>query len=115
MDNELKTKPVWQLTTDELVQVLSSQLVEVLASQIKKGQPYREVMGTTSECANESKYVYGIAGVSELFGCSKQTASRMKRSGFLNKAIYQSEKPLIVDRKIAISLIKKTKWGKKYY
>ena len=37
----------------------------------------------------EDKYVYGIAGIAELFHCSLPTANRIKKSGRIKKAISQ--------------------------
>lgn len=35
------------------------------------------------------KYVYGIAGIAKLFGCSIPTANRIKKSGKIDQAITQ--------------------------
>ena len=33
------------------------------------------------------KYVYGVRGIAQLFGCSMPTANRIKQSGKIDKAI----------------------------
>jgi len=49
-------------------------------------------------------YVYGLAGIMELFGCSKNTASRIKRSGQIDAAITQIGGLIITDAKKALEL-----------
>lgn len=47
---------------------------------------------TPSQSTSEKKYVYGIDGIAEIFGCSRPTASRIKKSGRINAAIRQIER-----------------------
>ena len=54
----------------------------------------------------EKRYVHGINGIAELFGCSRATAFEIKRSGKINEAISQTGKTIIVDAEKALSLIK---------
>ncbi|MBB5283593.1 hypothetical protein HNQ92_001719 [Rhabdobacter roseus] len=58
--------PISQLTVGELVQVLSLHLP---SHDLKQPQVL------------EKKYVYGIAGLARLIGCSHPTAHRLKSSG----------------------------------
>jgi len=54
----------------------------------------------------ERKYVYGIAGIAQIFGCSIPTASRIKRSGIINAAISQVGRKITVDVDKALELAK---------
>ena len=45
----------------------------------------------------DRKYVYGIAGIARLFGCSLPTANRIKKSGQIGRKI-------IVDAELALEL-----------
>ena len=53
---------------------------------------------------DEDKYVYGIAGIAELFHCSLPTANRIKKSGRIKKAITQIGRKIVVDKKMALEL-----------
>ena len=53
----------------------------------------------------ERKYVYGIAGIAQIFGCSIPTASRIKRSGIINAAISQVGRKITVDVDKALELV----------
>ena len=52
----------------------------------------------------EHKYVYGIAGIAQIFGCSIPTASRIKRSGVINAAISQVGRKITIDVDKALEL-----------
>lgn len=60
--------------------------------------------------------VYGLIGISKLFGCSQATAQRIKSSGVINEAISQNGKIIVVDADLALDLLKVSnkKWGRKY-
>ncbi len=61
---------------------------------------------TTSikEISSEKRYVYGIAGICEIFGCSKPTAIRIKKSGRIDKAITQVGRKIVIDAELALQL-----------
>ncbi len=50
------------------------------------------------------KYVYGLSGIAQLFGCSIPTANRIKKSGKIDKAIKQIGRKIIVDAELALEL-----------
>ncbi len=52
----------------------------------------------------KKRHVYGIAGIAKLFGCSVPTASRIKKSGKINRAITQIGRKIIVDAELALEL-----------
>lgn len=57
------------------------------------------------EGSREKRYVYGIFGIAELFGCSIPTASRIKRSGIIDDAITQVGRKIVVDADKALMLV----------
>jgi len=74
--NELLDKPVWQMTGEELL---------FLAQH---GKTHDEGEVTVKSSAKEQKhFVYGLAGLARLFGCSLPTANRIKQSGKIDRAM----------------------------
>ena len=73
---------------------------------------------TTDEGVKIKKhYVYGLQGLCDLLGCSRATATRIKRSGVIDAALSQVGKIIIIDADLAIDLLntrKKThhRWNK---
>ena len=57
-----------------------------------------------SSYKEEKRYVYGLAGIARLFGCSLPTANRIKQSGKINRAITQVGRKIIVDADLALEL-----------
>lgn len=53
---------------------------------------------------DDSRYAYGILGICEIFGCSKPTAQRIKRSGVIKDAIIQCGRTIVIDRQKALEL-----------
>lgn len=81
-------KPIFQMSGEELFFL------------IREG-------ASTSASPNRSgseKYVYGIKGIADLFGCSVPTANKIKRSGKIDKAIIQVGRKIIVDAELALEL-----------
>lgn len=97
---ELLLKPVWQMTGEEFVHLHrhASQGGEV------KPQPTTE---------QTKRYVYGIHGISKLFGCSLPTANRIKKSGKIDKAITQIGRKIIVDAELALELAGRKTGGRR--
>ncbi len=99
--NELLDKPVWQMTGEELL---------FLARQ---GVPSATDGQTNTPTAKEEKrYVYGLAGIARLFGCSLPTVNRIKQSGKINRAITQVGRIIIVDADLALELAGRKKGGR---
>ena len=80
--------PIWQLTVGQFRQLLA------------------ESKQTPVQAPQEPRYVYGLEGLAQLLGCSKRTAQNIKASGKIDKAIYQEGRTIIIDRKLAIELLK---------
>ena len=72
---------------------------------IGKGQSPRIEVDVTKD--PKKKYVYGRAGIAELFKCSKTTASRIKQSGLIDGAYKQVGRLIIVDAEKALELAAK--------
>lgn len=54
--------------------------------------------------ANGPRYVYGIDGLCEIFGCSRSTAKRLKAGGSINKAIRQQGRTFVTNVDLALQL-----------
>ncbi|MDR1679020.1 MAG: DUF3853 family protein [Prevotellaceae bacterium] len=96
---ELKEKPIWQMTGEELLCLLQSEGV--------KEQVVTPAIDTSK------KYVYGIVGIARLFGCSMPTANRIKKSGKIDRAITQIGRKIIVDADLALELAGRKTGGRK--
>lgn len=88
----LLSKPVWQMTGEELL-FLSRQTADTNTTQYP-----------TQEPPMQKRYVYGIAGICEIFSCSKPTAIRIKKSGRIDKAITQVGRKIVIDADLALQL-----------
>lgn len=98
--DELRVKPLWQMTGDEFLFLQQH-------AENKEQQPTVVIPDTSK------KYVYGIAGIARLFGCSIPTASRIKKSGKIAKAITQIGRKIIVDAELALELSRQKLGGRK--
>ena len=86
----LLDKPIWQMSGRELITLLRSNLRET--ENDSGDEPQR-------------KTVYGLDGLCELFGCSKSTAMRIKKSGVIDGAISQVNRKIVVDAELALKLL----------
>ena len=90
--NELLGKPVWQMTGEELLFLAQHGNMSTSGEMAK------------ASSKEEKRYVYGLAGIARLFGCSLPTANRIKQSGKINRAITQVGRKIIVDADLALEL-----------
>lgn len=67
---------------------------------------FAQMMGDYREEGQKRNLVYGLAGLSQLLGCSQSTAARIKKSGVLDPAIRQTGKIIVVDADLALDLMK---------
>lgn len=86
-------RPIWQLTVGELLELINNQ---------SKGA--RNV-----EPVEKKEYVHGLEGIAKLFGCSIRNAQNIKNSGKIDAAISQIDRTIVVDAKLALELLKKSK------
>ena len=85
-------KPLFQATIGDLK--------EVLAMILKDNE--LESDGQMSSAPKH--YVYGIAGIAKLFGCSISTAQRIKDRGEIDDAISQIGGVIVVDAEYALDM-----------
>ena len=88
-----------------LIDLTAGEFLELL--RIAAGR--QEQPTITNQPKAGRKYVYGIAGIAEIFGCSNTTANRIKQSGDIDGAITQTDRVIITDVAKALELA-----GKKY-
>lgn len=67
----------------------------------------------TIDTTGKPRYVYGYAGIAELFGCSIPTAARIKTSGKIDEAITQIGRKIIVDADKALELAGQPNGGRR--
>lgn len=85
-----RNTPMWQLTLGEFLQELHN---------------YTEVPKEMEPPIVEKKeYVYGIAGLATLIGCSISHAARLKSKGIFDKAIIQRGRKIVIDKDLALEL-----------
>lgn len=98
---DLKEKPIWQMTGEEFL-------------FLHQNSESKQVRSAATAVTNpQKKYVYGIAGIARLFGCSTPTANRIKQSGKIDKAITQIGRKIIVDAELALELAGRKSGGRK--
>ena len=97
---ELLKKPLFQLTTEEFLFVNNKNSIDIKYSNPEPIQVNK-------------KYVYGINGIATLFGCSKPTANRLKKSKKIDAAITQIGRKIIVDAELALKLVREEKKGRR--
>ena len=84
---------VIDLTLGQLLDAVEARVRQVLAD------------GEATQKKQEGKrYIYGLKGLAQLLGCSKTTASRVKQSGVIDRAITQVGALLIIDADMALEL-----------
>ena len=95
---DLRKKPLWQMTGEEFL-------------CLYQDAGHQNVQQTVVNPAK--KHVYGIFGISQLFGCSIPTAHRIKKSGKIDRAITQIGRKIIVDADLALELAGRKSGGLK--
>ncbi len=90
---DLKQKPLWQMTGEEFLQL-------TVEGGAQRATPQPSVVIDTTI----KHHVYGIEGIASLFGCSRPTANRIKKSGKIDRAITQIGRKIIVDAELALEL-----------
>ena len=63
-----------------------------------------------AEPSSQKRYVQGYQGIASLFGCSKSTAQRIKKSGIIDEAITQVNRKILVDADLALQLVKESEY-----
>lgn len=96
----LKEKPLWQMTGEEFL---------LLQKGDERTQKFSEVRTTEKN----KRYVYGITGIAQIFGCSMATANRIKKSGKIKEAITQIGRKIIIDAELALELAGRKSIGRR--
>lgn len=91
----LLDKPLWQFSGKDHEYMLKHVLMESFSCV--------EVKPTS-----QKRYVQGYQGIATLFGCSKSTAQRIKKSGIIDDAITQVNRKILVDADLALQLVKES-------
>ena len=91
----LLDKPLWQFTGKDNEYMLKHVLMESFSC-------------TKVEPTSQKRYVQGYQGIATLFGCSKSTAQRIKKSGIIDEAITQVNRKILVDADLALQLVKES-------
>lgn len=88
---------------------LNTRLIDLTAGELLDLLAREKIPRTEVDVVKEpsKKYVYGRAGIAELFKCSKTTASRIKNSGLIDGAYRQVGRLIIVDAEKALELAAK--------
>lgn len=91
-------KPIALMTVREFL--------EVIGTTKEKEEAHDAVQPCTAVVIgnDDKRYVYGIDGIARLFGCSKPTANRIKKSGKIDGAITQIGRKIVVDADKALEL-----------
>ena len=92
MEDELLKKPLFQASLGDFKAILSEALRDNELESLAAAAPKR--------------YVYGLAGLMKLFGCSISTAERIKQSGVIDQAISQTGDIIVVDAELALDLLR---------
>ncbi|MDH6342936.1 hypothetical protein M2480_002038 [Parabacteroides sp. PFB2-12] len=95
---ELRAKPIWQMTGEEFL-------------FLQEHGNFRQ--NVNAQTAQEKQYVYGVSGIARLFNCSIPTASRIKASGKIDKAIKQIGRKIVVDAELALELAGRKEGGRR--
>lgn len=96
---ELLAKPLWQMTGEEFLFLQ------------QYGNPVEPQVKTVT--VTTKRYVYGLRGIAESFGCSLPTANRIKQSGRIDKAVTQIGRKIIVDADLALELAERKIGGRR--
>lgn len=80
--------------------MIGEEIIELFSYIIPTKEPV-QVKDFTS-----GKYVYGLGGLAKLFGVAKTTAQKYKNEGFLDPAIIQTGRKVIVNAELALQLLK---------
>lgn len=89
--------PLWQLTVGEFKQIIAETVAKSLNDNV------------TTTSSRNIRYVYGLAGIAELFNCSIASANKIKASGRIDNAIIQIGRKIMVDADLALELAGKKK------
>lgn len=89
-----------------LVQMTAGQLAEYLRGSVGASS----IVEAPTQPAPAPRYVYGLKGIQQLFGCSNVTAQRYK-AGVIKDAVHQYGRKIVTDANKALELFNAAKNG----
>ena len=104
-------RPILALTEGEFIEIQKKAITDSLASFLMTDEfigfitPF--LTKTIIQQEPERKYVTGIKGIAEIFGCSIRRAGSIKQSGDIDDAISQIGRTIRIDVEHALSLTKR--------
>lgn len=83
----------------------NTRLIDLTVGELKTilGKLVADAISEHEGVDNSQEYVYGLRGICELFGCSKNTAIRLKEE-VIKKAVYQDGRRILTDPVMAKKL-----------
>lgn len=87
--------PLWQLTVGEFFNMIEKKLTRHTEEDKIDVKDYQG-----------KEYVYGLAGLADVLGCSKNHASKLKNKGIFEEAIIQNGRIIIVDKRKVLEILK---------
>lgn len=94
MKQDIENKPLMMLTGGELVELLLTAIGQTTD-------------GSDAQVAEHGKqYVYGVAGLAKLLGCSIATAQRRISSGKIDQCIIRSGRLIMIDKEAVLTVMK---------
>ena len=90
-----------------VIDLTLGELLDAIEARVRETRK-KETQGEDN-MPKPKRFVYGLKGLQKLFGCSKTTASRIKASGKIDKAITQVGALIIIDADMALQLAGKDK------
>lgn len=103
MFENLLTKPVWQMTGEELLSLINSQLAPIGAAKPEPERPSEK----------KKAHVFGIAGIARYLGCSVSKVNRLKKAGVFNRALKQYGRGIIADCDTLLECYQQKKGGRR--
>lgn len=85
-----------------VIDLTLGELLDAIEARIREAR--KENVQGEDNMPKPKRFVYGLKGLQKLFGCSKTTASRIKASGKIDKAITQVGALIIIDADMALQL-----------
>jgi len=84
-----------------LIDLTAGELVELIRNTVadSKCLPVKQ----------DREYEYGIAGIMKIFNCKSSKANQIKQSGIIDDAISQSGRKIVIDKVLALELMKQNK------
>ena len=88
---------------------LNTRLIDITVGELAEFIRDTVAGSTTPIIKDEREYAYGIAGIMEIFNCKSSKANQIKQSGVIDDAITQSGRKIVIDKGLALELMRKHK------